>query len=156
MEKWFKLLVVGVAAFFVTLLLVMFLQSMFAVSTEGKPVELFEKIDVVSQELVIENGSFDSNLLEIPMNTFVRLYITNRDYNKTHQIILLQHDSKGSFSVIERRSIRSGSAESINLFNYEEELASMSSFPRELFLSCTTCKDQTLVKIVAKLHKNEQ
>jgi hypothetical protein len=155
MEKRLKLLIVGLVSFSVTLMLVIFLHSLFAASSVSEPVKLFEKIDAISQELMIENGSFDSDLLEVPLNTFVRLHIINKDYNKTHQVILLQHDSKGNFSVIERRSIRSGSVERINLFNYGQGYASLNTFSNELFLSCTTCKGKTLVKIVGKLRKGE-
>jgi|GEM_PF-3511279 len=158
MDKKLKLLIFGICAFCAALAVVLFVLSSVPEQTESLPIPAAEKINTIEKDLKIKNSSFDAPLIEIPANSFVRLKISNMDLNRTHHIVLLQPYSTGLYSVIERRSIRSGRYETITFFNYRYGLSydydanyhEPSAIADELIISCTTCKTQTLAKIVSK------
>lgn len=157
MDKRLKMLALGIAAFFITLAIVLLVLSSGPEQADVQPIAPSEKINVVEKELTIEGSSFGTALIEVPKGSILRLKVLNRDFNMTHQIVLLQPYSTGLYSVIERRSIRYARAEPITIFNYEHGLSyNESSFDGsdaiadELLISCTTCKGQTLARIISK------
>ncbi|MEM4598376.1 MAG: hypothetical protein QW400_01655 [Candidatus Diapherotrites archaeon] len=149
--KIIKLAVLGIAAFLLTLLVLLNFLSSSQQQEQTKQIASTEKVDVFDVSIVIENGGFSQSKLDLAKNSLSRIAIFNKDFNKTHQIVLISPYADGSNSLIERRSLRPGSVEKFMILNKPtSSVKPQTKKPLDMFLiSCLTCAKNTTLTITS-------
>lgn len=147
--KIIKLAALGIAAFLLTLLVLLNFLLSSQPQEKTKQIASTEKVDVFDVYIVIENGGFSQSKLELAKNSLSRIAIFNKDLNKTHQIVMISPYADGSNSLIERRSVRAGSAEKFMILNKStSSVKPQANKPLDMFLiSCLTCTNNTTLTI---------
>ncbi|MEM4662568.1 MAG: hypothetical protein QXM75_00935 [Candidatus Diapherotrites archaeon] len=152
-KKIIKLLLVGLGAFLITFIVVNHLLFSFAQVAEPQQLASSDKIDLFETAIIIEKSSFSKNLVELQKNSITKITVFNKDTNITHQIILLLPYSDGSYSLVERLSVRPEGSQTFALINHQitnnQELSSKIKPLNEFLISCLTCTQNSNVRLVS-------
>ncbi|MCX8190384.1 MAG: hypothetical protein N3F05_04125 [Candidatus Diapherotrites archaeon] len=150
--KLIKLSLLGAFAFLLTFFAILtFFGTSQGQERQTKQIVSSEKVKIFDVSVVIENGGFSQNKIELAENSLSRIVIFNKDLNKTHQLVLILPYADGRNSLVERRSVKAGSKEKFLILNKPGKSEEpRDNNPLDIFIiSCLSCASNTTLTLTS-------